>query len=273
MATRKAKRAPKPAASPVVASETCFTIMPFGGWFDAYYADIYVPAIEEVGLKPHRADDLYRPSAIVHDIWEYTKQSRIVLADLTGKNPNVFYELGLAHALAKPAVLVAQSMDDIPFDLRALRVLLYDKNAPDWGTILKEKIGSALKEVLGAPEEAVLPAFLNVKGTSGAPSVTESEKRFLELKQELDLLRNEVRATYRHGRLSSGVTMGPDEAQQTIERYVARNMPDRLIISRLEREGVPAGWVLDQIQRLRKEAEVRLDLRDSPTSGPEKPAT
>jgi len=47
----------------------------------------------------------------------------VLLADLTGKNPNVFYELGLAHALAKPVILIAETLDDIPFDLRALRVI------------------------------------------------------------------------------------------------------------------------------------------------------
>ena len=75
----------------VDAKETCFTIMPFGGWFDDYYESIYKPAIEKAGLKPRRADDLYRPSTIVNDIWSCTKESKLVLADLTGKNPNVFY--------------------------------------------------------------------------------------------------------------------------------------------------------------------------------------
>src|SRR4051794_9506809 len=95
----------------------CFTIMPFGDWFDDYYDQIYVPAITTAGLVARRADDLYRPSAIVHDIWEMTCAAKIILADLTGKNPNVFYELGLAHAIAKPAVLVAESIADVPFDL------------------------------------------------------------------------------------------------------------------------------------------------------------
>jgi hypothetical protein len=96
--------------------EICFTIMPFGGWLDEYYETIYCPAIEAAGLKPRRADDLFRPGTIVTDIWDYTRQAKLLLADLTGKNPNVFYELGLAHALKKPAILVAESMDDIPFD-------------------------------------------------------------------------------------------------------------------------------------------------------------
>ena len=55
-------------------------------------------------------------------------RSRVVLADLSGKNPNVFYEVGIAHSLGRRTILVAQSMDDVPFDLRALRVLHYENN-------------------------------------------------------------------------------------------------------------------------------------------------
>jgi hypothetical protein len=53
----------------VSARDVCFVIMPFGGWLDDYYQDIYCPAIEAAGLEPHRADDLFRPSTIVNDIW------------------------------------------------------------------------------------------------------------------------------------------------------------------------------------------------------------
>jgi hypothetical protein len=89
------------AREPEQEKDTCFTIMPLGGWFDQFYLEIYKPAIESTGLSPRRADDLYRPRTIVHDIWEYTRNAKVILADLTGKNPNVFYELGLGHALAK----------------------------------------------------------------------------------------------------------------------------------------------------------------------------
>ena len=70
--------------------DTCFIITPFGGWFDDYYDRIYRPAIEAGGLVATRADDLYRPGTIVNDIWKFTQDARIVLADLTHKNPNVF---------------------------------------------------------------------------------------------------------------------------------------------------------------------------------------
>ena len=148
-------------SSEVTKSDFCFTIMPYGNWFDVYYNKIYAPAIEEAGLISKRADDLYRPSSIVHDIWQYTKECQLVLADLTGKNPNVLYELGLAHAIAKPVILIVESMEDIPYDLRALRIIEYDKNAHNWGELLKEKIINAILEVILAPTKAVPHAFLD----------------------------------------------------------------------------------------------------------------
>jgi hypothetical protein len=143
-------------------------------------------------LEPRRTDDLYRPSSIINDIWTYIKDAKILLADLTGKNPNVFYELGLAHALAKPVILITELIGDIPFGLRALRVIEYEKNAPDWGTILAAKIESAIREVLSSPLAAVLPAFLNVSESNSDKTVTPHEREIIEIKQELDLLRREV---------------------------------------------------------------------------------
>lgn len=171
---------------------TCFVVMPFGNWFNQYYEEVYVPAIESAGLMARRADDLYRPSAIVNDIWSLTKDAKVVLADLSGKNPNVFYELGLAHAIAKPAVLVSEAIDDIPFDLRALRVIIYDKNASDWGRVLRSKIEIAITEVLAAPLESVLPTFLKVKESFSEKVVSRSEKELISLKQDLELVKREL---------------------------------------------------------------------------------
>ena len=170
-----------------------FSIMPFGGFFDQYYQNIYCPAIQEAGLDYKRADDLYRPSTIVNDIWAYTKDCELILADLTGKNPNVLYELGLAHAIAKPGIIITENLDDIPFDLRALRVIEYDKNHHDWGERLKEKITKAIKEVLNSPLKAVLPTFLEVENSKSVKRITESDKRLIEMSQEIDALRREVR--------------------------------------------------------------------------------
>ena len=159
--------------------DTCFTIMPFRGWFDMYYADIYVPAVEAADLKPTRADDLFRTSTIINDIWTMTKKAKVILADLTGKNPNVLYELGLAHAIAKPAVLVTENIDDVPFDLRHLRVIIYDKNEPNWGDILSGKITKAISEVLEAPEKSVLATFLSTESTGNEIEVSPLERSYV----------------------------------------------------------------------------------------------
>ena len=171
--------------------DICFTIMPFGGWFDKYYSDVYCPAIKESGLVARRADDIYRPGTIVHDIWNLTKISKVIIADLTGKNPNVLYELGLAHALAKPVILLTESLNDIPFDLRALRIIEYDKNDPDWGDALKAKIKEAIKEVATSPVKAVLPAFLEVDESKPSKKISVHEKELLEIKHEIDILKRE----------------------------------------------------------------------------------
>ena len=112
MAKKKPTKQPaaKQAARDGKQKDICFIIMPFGGWLDGYYEAIYRPAILAAGLEPHRADDQFHPSAIVHDIWEYTREAKVVLVDLTGRNPNDFYELGLAHALAKPAGMTAAGL-------------------------------------------------------------------------------------------------------------------------------------------------------------------
>jgi len=172
----------------------CFIIMPFGGWFDSYYKEVYVPAIEKAGFIAKRADDLYRPGNIVNDIWNYTKEADVILADLTNKNPNVFYELGLAHAITKPAILITASMEDVPFDLRSLRVIEYDKNSPQWGELLQNKITLALKETLNNPEKSIPPTFLEVNKTERI-KVTSTEKEILELKNELESFIREFRAS------------------------------------------------------------------------------
>jgi len=120
-----------------------------------------VPAIEEAGLQAVRADSIFLPSAIMPDIWRLLSEARVLVADLTGRNPNVFYELGLAHALQKPVILVANNLDDVPFVLRGLRVLSYDKDNEDWGVELQRTIVLSLKETLSDPTRAIPSTFFD----------------------------------------------------------------------------------------------------------------
>jgi hypothetical protein len=88
-------------------------------------------------------------------VWEGISSAKVLVAELTSRNPNVFYELGLAHALRKPVVLVSSREDDVPFDLQHIRVIYYDHADPFWGNKLIEKVAENILSAINNPEEAV----------------------------------------------------------------------------------------------------------------------
>ena len=142
----------------------------------------------KANLDPVRADDLFRPSVIVSDLWQMIQQAKILLAELTTKNANVFYELGLAHAIGKPIILVSETMDDVPFDLQQLRVLLYDKNDPNWGDKLSHAITKAITETIDNPIEAV-PSIFRKTVPSQAPEQDATTARLDNLESQMRTLR------------------------------------------------------------------------------------
>lgn len=139
--------------------DTCFVLMPFGEWFDRYYKDIYVPATKEAGFEPLRADSLFNSGSVIEQIWQQIRKAKVLLADLTGKNPNVFYELGLAHAARKPVVFVTGSIEDVPFDVRHLRVVTFDVREPGWSDRLRRDITAYLKGARAEPERTIPQPF------------------------------------------------------------------------------------------------------------------
>jgi hypothetical protein len=151
--------------------DTCFVMMPFGEWFDRYYKDIYVPAIKEAGFEPLRADSLFNSGSVIEQIWLQIRKAKVLLADLTGKNPNVFYELGLAHAARKPVVFVSGNIEDVPFDVRHLRVVTFDVREPSWSDRLRRDITAYLKSARAEPERTIPQPFRD--GVAGESELDE----------------------------------------------------------------------------------------------------
>jgi len=140
----------------VCASDRCFVMMPFASPIGAYYESVYKPAIEKAGLQPVRADaDIFGAGKIIDQVWSGIRSAKVLVAELTTRNPNVFYELGLAHALEKPVVLVSSNEDDVPFDLHHIRVIYYDVTDPFWGQKLISKVAENILSAIENPEEAV----------------------------------------------------------------------------------------------------------------------
>lgn len=135
-------------------TNSCFVVMPFAVLFDREYSQVIKPAIEAFGLDCVRGNEIYSEQSIVHDIWKSIRAARIVVAELSGRNPNVLYEVGLAHALGKPIILLTRNQDDVPFDLKSLRYVYYDTDNPDWGSDLRSELRRAIGRVLESPSLA-----------------------------------------------------------------------------------------------------------------------
>jgi hypothetical protein len=119
---------------------TCFLLMPFTqDWSERVYKQIS-KVLKKLGYSTLRADDLYGHD-VLEDIWRALNESEIVIADTTSKNPNVFYEIGIAHTLGKRLILLAQDAEDIPFDLRRYRHLIYEDNVDGFATLSRQLTG------------------------------------------------------------------------------------------------------------------------------------
>jgi len=137
--------------------DTCFVMMPFADPIGGYYKSIYEPAISKAGLRAIRADDeIFGTGKVIDQIWSGITSAKVLVSELTGRNPNVFYELGLAHALNKPVVLVSSNQEDVPFDLQHIRVIYYEMRDPFWGEKLIAKVAENILSALKNPGEAVL---------------------------------------------------------------------------------------------------------------------
>lgn len=149
-------------------NNTCFYITPIGdeGTESRKHSDLFLghliePALEQFGLSVVRADKIDNPGIITRQVIDYILKSRIVIADLSFHNPNVFYELALRHAVRKPIVQIVRARDEIPFDVNQMRTIKIDD--ADIYTLLpmidtlRSEIRTQVRRALDAPAEVETP--------------------------------------------------------------------------------------------------------------------
>ena len=141
---------------PKIDQKLCFVIMPFGAPFDSYYYKIIKPAASSSGLDALRSDEIYGTGPIVKDIWNQIWEARVIVADVSGKNPNVNYELGLCHALGIPTIIITKTIDDVPFDYRHRRCITYETQEAGWDDklclALSKTIAAVMMDTMNADE-------------------------------------------------------------------------------------------------------------------------
>jgi hypothetical protein len=103
-----------------------FVLMPFSFDLKKVYEEHIKNVAANLHFKIARADDFFSANTIMHEVWSAICKARIIIADCTSRNPNVFYEIGLAHTVGKPVILITQNQDDVPFDLRHIRYIPYE---------------------------------------------------------------------------------------------------------------------------------------------------
>jgi hypothetical protein len=114
-------------------TKVCFYITPIGPedseqrkHSDLFLNCLIEPAVRDIGVKVVRADQIGKPGMIGAQIIDYVLRSRLVIADLSYHNPNVFYELSLRHACGLPTVQIIRMADKMPFDLQQCRTIQID---------------------------------------------------------------------------------------------------------------------------------------------------
>jgi hypothetical protein len=105
----------------------CFAVMQFTSEYDVLYKDVIKPVCEEYGFRVIRGDDFATSGQIMEDVTQSIRNAALIIADVTPDNANVFYEVGYAHAIGKPTILLSdRKREKLPFDISGFRTLFYD---------------------------------------------------------------------------------------------------------------------------------------------------
>jgi uncharacterized protein YjbI with pentapeptide repeats len=156
----------------------CFVLMPFEATWSRRIWEQLKGAVEAEGYACHRADDYYG-KVVVSDIWQRINEAGFVIADLTEANPNVYYELGLAHALGKDLIPLMQTGGDVPFDQLPFRILFYEDNA-DGYKVLEER----LPKWIEALTQLSSPAAMLKLGRIDQFNRWRAERSYVQLSRE-----------------------------------------------------------------------------------------
>ena len=161
---------------------TAFAVMPISdppdyepGHFQRVYDYLIKPACSNVGIQITRADDVKSTNYIILDILNRIISSKIVICDLSSKNANVFYELGIRQAFDLPVVLIKDRKTDRVFDIQGLRTIEYDSNMRI-DSVQRDvaNISNAIRETM-APAETDVNSLVSLLGLQKAQVTNKSD--------------------------------------------------------------------------------------------------
>lgn len=168
--------------------KTCFVVSPIGreGSEERRRADqvlrhIIEPSALECGYKAIRADRISEPGLITPQVIQHLVEDPLVIADLTGRNPNVFYELAIRHAVKKPIVQIIQAGEAIPFDVAQSRTIQVDHHDLDSTVNCKQELANQIRIAEKDSSAADNPISVAIDLLSPLKSGSPVEKRMAEM--------------------------------------------------------------------------------------------
>lgn len=149
--------------------KSCFVMMPFSPDFQSVYEMVIRPVVQRSGLRCIRADEVSRPGEVPEQIREEIDKSEVCVADITGNNANVIYEVALAHERGKAVILISQRPEESAFDLRHMRMIEYSLAGEGPGE-LRKALQRTLSDTvqLGSPTD-LLGEMLVPESVSSVP--------------------------------------------------------------------------------------------------------
>lgn len=116
----------------VTNNDLCFVLMPLDRRFLRIFSNHTKPVLQQYFSEVITSDDIFTSTSILEDIWVNINTARLIVADVTDKNSNVFYELGIAHTIGKDIIVMTQNKNDVPFDINHIRYIEYTDDEEGW---------------------------------------------------------------------------------------------------------------------------------------------
>lgn len=201
----------------------CFFIAPIGREgsdvrkrSDGVMQFIVAEAAEEVGLVTIRADKIAKPGEITRQVIEHVVGAKAAVVDLTGANPNVYYEMAVRHTAQLPTVLIAERGEVLPFDISQMRTIFFDHKDLQSAHECRDQIVSHLKEALNGEVESPISASAAVQRLEeGSPQ----DRVLAQIIEGIDDLRRrlgKIERSYRTARIAKGIQPPPRRAIEVI---------------------------------------------------------
>lgn len=208
----------------------CFVIAPIGEpdtdirkRSDQVFKHIISPAIEPMGYKPVRANHISEPGIITTQVIQHVVESPLVLADLTGRNPNVFYELAIRHGIKKPLIQLIKKGEQIPFDVAGTRTIQFDIHDLDSVEKTKQELIKQINSIEEGKTEIDTPISVALDLKILKESENPEQRSLADVVENLSILRAGILDLEK--RISSPESIIPPDYLESIFTRIVRRYP------------------------------------------------